>query len=215
MSGPVDAGSPCSRLAGPHRARHLPVEVVDRCVIDPTFATRDLVRAMHCTPRHVVLLLAADQARLLDKVGGSLVEVTAGFPRVDPDHRPGSPAVPGSSGRSTTPGAYRRTHPAPLVLAAQARSRGSGRRRATLAPAGTVAGNHLSTPHAELRGVVRGVIESTCSSRQDEALALLAACADEGRVVHGIDARLAGRPVGTSGDAGGRGGLPSIPRASA
>jgi hypothetical protein len=36
--------------------------------------------------------------------------------------------------------------------------------------------------------VVRGVIEKYLRSRQDEALALLAACAEEGHVVHGIDA---------------------------
>ncbi|MGB9374112.1 MAG: hypothetical protein WCA82_08130, partial [Jiangellales bacterium] len=34
----------------------LPVPVQRRCVVDPTFATRDLVRALHRTPRHVLLL---------------------------------------------------------------------------------------------------------------------------------------------------------------
>ena len=191
MSGQVDRA--LALFASPGRTARvdLPVEVVDRCVIDPTFATRDLVRAMHRTPRHVVLLLAADQARLLDGVGGSLVEVTAGFPRVDPDHRPGTPArTRFLRAVDDALGAYRRLHPAPLVLAA-AQPTLSGFRKASRhcsRLAGTVAGNHLNTPHAELRGVVRGVIGKYLRSRQDEALALLAACADEGRVVHGIDA---------------------------
>jgi hypothetical protein len=160
-------------------------------VIDPTFATRDLVRAMHRTPRHVVLLLAADQARLLDGVSGSLVEVTAGFPRVDPDHRPGTPArTRFLRAVDDALGAYRRLHPAPLVLAAAQPTLSAFRKasRHCSRLAGTVTGNHLNTPHAELRGVVRGVIEKYLRSRQDEALALLAACAEEGRVVHGIDA---------------------------
>ncbi len=37
----------------------LPVDVTRRAVVDPTFATRDLVRALHRTPRHVVLVLSA------------------------------------------------------------------------------------------------------------------------------------------------------------
>ena len=47
----------------------LPVPVVDRTVVDPSFATRDLVRSLHRTPRHVVLLLSEREARLLDGVG--------------------------------------------------------------------------------------------------------------------------------------------------
>jgi len=40
----------------------LPVPVSDRVVIDPTFATRDLVLALHRTPRHVVLALSPHEA---------------------------------------------------------------------------------------------------------------------------------------------------------
>lgn len=44
----------------------LPVPVVERVVIDPTFATRDLVRSLHRTPLHVLLLLTPDRAELLE-----------------------------------------------------------------------------------------------------------------------------------------------------
>lgn len=169
----------------------LPVEVVDRCVVDPTFATRDLVRALHRTPRHVVLLLGADEARLLDGVSGSLVEITAGFPQHDEDHRPGTPArakfLREVDAALTT---YRRLHPSPLIVVAAQPTLSSflatSRNAARLA--GTVAGNHLDTPHGELRGLVRGVIEDYLRSRQDEALQLLDARTGEDRAVHGIDA---------------------------
>ncbi|BBG01180.1 MULTISPECIES: hypothetical protein [Pseudonocardia] len=100
--GPLDRGLGLFVSTG-HVARFdLPVEVSDRCVIDPTFATRDLVRALHRTPRHVVLLLAADEARLLDAPGGRMSPVTHGFPRTDPGHRRGEPARERSSVRWTS-----------------------------------------------------------------------------------------------------------------
>ncbi|TWJ22314.1 hypothetical protein [Micromonospora endolithica] len=59
----------------------LPVPVRDRAVVDPTFATRDLVRALHRTPRHLVLALNAGQARLFDGVADSLLPaLTRAFP---------------------------------------------------------------------------------------------------------------------------------------
>ncbi|PRC46866.1 hypothetical protein C6A85_87885, partial [Mycobacterium sp. ITM-2017-0098] len=59
----------------------LPVPVIDRCVIDPTFATRDLVRALHHTPRHSVLMLSTDHARLLHGHGATLTpSPTGAFP---------------------------------------------------------------------------------------------------------------------------------------
>lgn len=47
----------------------LPEPVVDRAVVDPTFATRDLVRSLHRTPRHVVLVLTERDTRLFDGAG--------------------------------------------------------------------------------------------------------------------------------------------------
>ncbi|MFR9801781.1 hypothetical protein ACL02T_05665 [Pseudonocardia sp. RS010] len=57
VDGPVERGLALFASATRTARFDLPVEVTDRCIIDPTFATRDLVRALHRTPRHVVLLL--------------------------------------------------------------------------------------------------------------------------------------------------------------
>jgi hypothetical protein len=191
LNAPVDRALALFASAACTARVDLPVEVVDRCVVDPTFATRDLVRGLHRTPRHVVLLLAADEARLLDGAGGSLVEITAGFPRTDPDHRPGTPARPRFlRAVDAALSAYRRLHPSPLIVAAAQPTLSSflALSKNTARLAGTITGNHLNTPHTELRGLVRGVIEGYLRSRQDEALALLATRDDEGRAVHGIDA---------------------------
>jgi hypothetical protein len=175
----------------------LPVEVVDRCVIDPTFATRDLVRALHRTPRHVVLLLAAEKARLLDAAGGALTAVTHGFPRTDVGHRRGTPARESFLREvDKSLGAYLRLHPAPLVIAAAQPTLSTFRRisRNTGRLAGTLTGHHLDTAVEELRARIRPVIEDYLLSRQAEALTLLAQRDDQGRAVRGIaDAWLAAR----------------------
>lgn len=189
LDGPVDRAVAVFASATTTARFTLPVPVVERTVVDPTFATRDLVRALHRTPRHVVLLLAAAEARLLDGAGGTLTSVGRRFPRVDPDHRPGTPART----RFLTEvdralGAYLRLHPAPLVIAAAEPTlstfRGLSRNTGRLA--GTVAGNHLSTPPAELTERLRPVLEDYLHSRQSEALTLLEERRQRGRAVEGI-----------------------------
>jgi hypothetical protein len=189
VRGPVDRA--IALFASPVRLARfdLPVEVRDRCVIDPTFATRDLVRALHRTPRHVVLLLAADRARLLDAARGALAPVTHGFPRTDPGHQRGAPARESflrEVDRSL--GAYLRLHPAPLVIAAAQPTLSTFRRisRNTGRLAGTLTGHFLDTSTEELQTRIRPVIEDYLLSRQAEALTLLAQRDDQGRAVRGI-----------------------------
>jgi hypothetical protein len=67
--------------------------VVDRTVMDPTFATRDLVRSLHRTPRHVVLVLTEHEARLFDPSGHD----TAPAGRAVPTGQPDTPASPARS----------------------------------------------------------------------------------------------------------------------
>ncbi len=190
VEGPVDRGLGLFASAA-HVARFdLPVEVVDRCVIDPTFATRDLVRALHRTPRHLVLLLAADEARLLDAPGGRLTPVTHGFPRRDLGHRRGDAARERFLREvDQSLGAYLRLHPAPLVLAAAQPTLSTFRHlsRNTARLAGTLPGNHLTSPLEDLQTRIRPVIEGYLLSRQAEALTLLAERRDQGRAVHGIE----------------------------
>jgi len=194
-------------VSSAHRsAWGLPMTVVDRIVIDPTFATRDLVRSLHRTPRHVVLVLTEREARLFDAVADTMLPPPSGpFPLVSTGSRPGRPGRVSARPRATAVevdgdaflrtvdralGTYLRLHPAPLVLVGAQRtltrfthlSRNLGRL------AGTVPGSHLRTPLPVLAALIRPVLESYLRSRQDEALALLEERQGAGRVVTGMSA---------------------------
>lgn len=59
----------------------LPVEVTDRVVIDESFATRDLVRAMHQESAYYILVLSRQNARLIEAYNDKVVEEVGGkFP---------------------------------------------------------------------------------------------------------------------------------------
>ena len=176
----------------------LPVDVRDRVVVDPTFATRDLVRALHRTPRHLVLVLNSGEARLFGGAADTLQPaVRSAFPlRNDRQRRAGS-ARAGARDADTAAffrevdaalGTYLRLHPAPLVLVGPDRvlagfrsvSRNLGRL------AGTLEGNLSSAPLPDLVARCNPVLERYLLSRQDEALALLDRRAAASRVVGGM-----------------------------
>jgi hypothetical protein len=169
----------------------LPQPVKDRAVVDPTFATRDLVRSLHRTPRHVVLVLTEHEARLFDGAGDTLLPPFGGpFPLIDRTPRRhtrtgGGPVKGGDEDRRADTffrtvdralGTYLSLHPAPLVLVGAGRtltrftriSRNLGRL------AGSVQGSHVRTPLPTLARLIRPVIEDYLRSREQEALALLA-----------------------------------------
>jgi len=59
----------------------LPISVTDRVVIDNTFATRDLIRAMHAESNYYVLVLSQDKVRLIEAFNDKFVkEVQLPFP---------------------------------------------------------------------------------------------------------------------------------------
>lgn len=59
----------------------LPLKVEDRVVIDETFATRDLVRAMHLETHYYILVLSQDKIRLIEAMNDKMVqEVGKPFP---------------------------------------------------------------------------------------------------------------------------------------
>ena len=59
----------------------LPIKVVDRVIIDDTFATRDLVRAMHAEAHYYVLVLSQEKARLIEALNDQVVkEFKSPFP---------------------------------------------------------------------------------------------------------------------------------------
>lgn len=183
----------------------LPQPVVDRAVVDPTFATRDLVRSLHRTPRHVVLVLSEREARLFDGSGDTLRPPPgARFPQVDRAPRRharagGGPVKGGEQDRRPDAflrtvdealGAYLSLHPAPLVLVGAGRtlarftrtSRNLGRL------AGTVQGSHARTALPTLARLIRPVLEDYLRSREDEALTLLDKRRGAGEVAGGMPA---------------------------
>ena len=174
-------------FAGPRTATalRLPVGVRERVVVDPTFATRDLVRSLHRTPRHVVLVLSSREARLLEGAGDQLRPAqTSAFPMHDtrPQRTERGRADRGDSDtvaflrtvdRALT--TYLRLHPAPLVLA------GSTRTVATYTDlsnnltrlAGSIPVNLSKEPLPALAARIRPTMEDYLLSRQQEALTLL------------------------------------------
>lgn len=59
----------------------LPIPVVDRVVIDNTFATRDLIRGIHSQANYYVLVLNRDEARLIEASNDKVVqELGSPFP---------------------------------------------------------------------------------------------------------------------------------------
>lgn len=184
----------------------LPLRVADRVVIDPSFATRDLLRSLHRTPRHLVLLLGNNHTQLFIGQGPYLMPaIGSSFPRVAPAAagRRGGPArsAPGGS-RSDGDlthylrqvdralGNYRLLHPSPIVLAGPARlvSAFQQTSRHLERLAGTVTGDHAGSSMAELTQQVRPVLDEYLHSRQAEALQLLEQRAGADRVVSGLPA---------------------------
>lgn len=70
-------------FADEHKAEflRLPIEVTDRVVIDTSFATRDLVRALHKETNYYVLVLSQREVRLIEAFNDKVVEEIGGeFP---------------------------------------------------------------------------------------------------------------------------------------
>lgn len=192
----------------------LPDEVAERVVIDPTFATRDLVHALHRTPRHVVLVLSAHEARLFEDHGGRLTPAEGSkFPMTarpaDPNTTTGRGIGQGSATRSgkgtkrrgETPasfltqvdhalGAYLRLRPAPVAVVAAEPTLSRFCRASTNLNrlAGKIAGHHLTSPLDHIAALVAPHLEAYLASRQGEALELLDRRRGQDRAVLGLDA---------------------------
>ena len=175
----------CRHMASSVR---LPVDVRERAVVDPTFATRDLVRALHRTPRHVLLVLTGRDARLYDGSDDDLRPArTTAFPMADTSTTPHSPSRgAGRTARHADADAFLRRvdhalstylqqHPAPLVIAGHSRTLARFS-RVTRNPdrlAGQIAADVVDGTLAQLAARTRPVLEQYLRSRQQEALDLL------------------------------------------
>lgn len=59
----------------------LPIKVVDRVIIDDTFATRDLVRSIHDQSHYYILVLSQEKGRLIEALNDQVIkEFGAPFP---------------------------------------------------------------------------------------------------------------------------------------
>lgn len=178
--------------ASEHHAQLLAlrVDVQERVVVDPTFATRDLVRALHSTPRHVVLTVSAKEARLFEDHHGTLHRAdTSKFPMTasNDEHsneRPGAFLTRVDQAL----GAYLRLRPAPVVILAAepTLSRFCQNSRNLTRLAGKIAGNHITTPLPQIEDMVSPHLEAYLASRQGEALALLEQRRGQDRAVLGL-----------------------------
>ena len=169
----------------------LPITVPERVVIDVNFATRDLVRALHRTPRHAVLVLSAKEAKLYEGQAGTLRPVVGSrFPLAATDQQRRETSEPFLHIVDSALGAYLRLHPTPLVLAGAeptvSRFRALSRNVSRLAA--VVKGNHLRTPLDRLALLVSPHLEVYLRSREKEALALLEVRRGDNRAHLGVDA---------------------------
>ncbi|WP_380168874.1 hypothetical protein [Jannaschia sp. R86511] len=165
-------------------ALRLSVPVTDRVVIDPTFATRDLVRALHRTPQHLVLCLTSTQARLFQGADELRPVHSHRFPLSNDRDRRRSASRPGLATADTTAflrivdrafGTYLRLHPAPVVLVGEERVVNEYERLSSHLDrcAGTLRANVTTEPLTRIAERVRPLLHTYLLSRQDEALALL------------------------------------------
>ena len=199
-AGPTSAAIALYLSPGTTRTLHLPVSVRDRVVVDPTFATRDLVRSLHRTPRHVVLALSSSEARLFDGAAGFLRPAAgSAFPMQAERKRRSDASRPKLEASDTAAflrtvdralGTYLRVHPAPLVLVGPSGLLGEFSRLSTNVGrlAGRVAANIATDPLPELASRIRPVLEGYLLSREREALDLLELRAGAGRSVSGMAA---------------------------
>lgn len=80
----------------------LPIKVADRVVIDDTFATRDLIRALHLETHYFILVLSREKARLLEVLNDKVIrEAGKPFPMDFPRFSSASTAAMQVSSKQT------------------------------------------------------------------------------------------------------------------
>ena len=162
----------------------LPVTVPDRAVVDPSFATRDLVRALHRTPYHLVLSLSRAEARLFAGTDTLHPVRSTVFPVIAPRAPRRSASRPALAAGDTTTflrsvdaafGTYRRVHPAPFVITGDDRVVSEFERlsRNLDRCAGTWKVSTANEPLSVIAARTRPLLEAYLLSRQEEALILL------------------------------------------
>ena len=210
------AGRAVALFASPAHAEavQLPVVVEDRVVVDATFASRDLVRALRSVDRFRLLVVDLHGFRILEGHAGRLDEVPVDpFPNARARGREDRSGMFGRD-RSDVRDAVlhasirvadlalatrRVAEPLPLVIAGVERHLAMFRARSAEAASvvGDIVGSHRRTPASRLARLAGPVIDEFHRRRTAMALLRLDVGIDRGRVVSGIDAvwtaALAGR----------------------
>ncbi|OFE17129.1 hypothetical protein BA895_16780 [Humibacillus sp. DSM 29435] len=164
------------------RVLHLPAPVEPRAVVEATFATRDLVRALHRSPPHLIVTLRPDCAHIFDAQGGSLrARDVISATGCDHTSWTADPRTLESYATQTFLGEvdvalrrHRQAHPRPLVLGgawgltAALRQRSSNLHRL----AGILAPAECVSEHAMLAASSR-LLEAYLATREAESLALV------------------------------------------
>lgn len=80
----------------------LPIPVTDRVVIDPTFATRDLIRSLHLETEYLILVLSRQKVRLIEAFNDKVVrEIGSPFPLENKQLYSTNPAELSNASRQT------------------------------------------------------------------------------------------------------------------
>jgi hypothetical protein len=190
----------------------LPVAVRSRTVVDPTFATRDLVRALAEHPPYRVLVLGAGEARLHIGANDELTEVNdGGFPLLAEDEdgdRRGHLLDPERSHRRTVSqerflrqvdarvSGDRILGHLPLFVVAAEPTLGLFRKLTRTDPAGVVRGNHLRTARGRLAALVRPAVQEHVRRTAQRDLERLTEVDRTPGACRGIDAVWAGAVTG-------------------
>ncbi len=169
---------------------HLDVGVMDRVSIGAVFATRDLIRSLHRTPRHLLLVLTSKLAQLYDGLGSSLTEVSGAFPVRRAGGSASNNAPEFFEQVDDALGCYLSENPAPLVIAAPTRPLDAfvSTSRNLKRLAGTIPGFWHDADNDQLVQQVRPVLLTYLHNRQLEALSLLDARERQSRTVSGLQA---------------------------
>ena len=190
--------------AGDRAAFRLPVTVEEAVVVDPTFATREIARALALHPPYRVLALGGGVARLFVGAGGEFAPVGADFLGLPPDverdaDRRGHLHQPERSHRraerwdrflrdvDTALGRPAGSPDLPLFVAAAEPLLSRFRQLAAHPVAGVVRGNHVRTPPGRLAAAVRPRIEAHLDELRRRDLARLVSAADRGRARCEVD----------------------------
>jgi hypothetical protein len=167
----------------------LPFSVTERVVVDPTFATRDLVFTLNRTPRYYILALSEKDTRLFEGFGAAVEEVRGGGFPMRHEGAGGATRLPGGQGVNTSAqrdeahrdffravdekfGAFQGEEKLPLVVAGVDRYLAFYREvsRRTDDIAGTIEGNYDQATEHEVAQLVWPVMQGYLAKRRAQAL---------------------------------------------